>query len=76
MTVYDYQVRLSTRGPYHVEWERKSFRKYIDAEGEEDMGNVDFLRYHGDHWYAGGDWGEVRISTTSRPRFTLGEAST
>lgn len=55
----------------HVEWESRNFRKYIDAEGEEDMGNIDFLRYHEDHWYAGGDWGEVRIFTTTRPRFTL-----
>ncbi|MGH3906451.1 MAG: hypothetical protein ACRDTE_20065 [Pseudonocardiaceae bacterium] len=55
----------------HVEWERKSFRRYIDAEGEEDMGNIDFLGYSGDHWYAGGDWGEVRIFTTTQPRFTL-----
>ncbi|MCA1702135.1 MAG: hypothetical protein LC808_02240 [Actinobacteria bacterium] len=57
----------------HVEWERKSLRKYIDAEGEEDMGNIDFLRHYSDHWYGGGDWGEVRMFTTASPRFTLAD---
>lgn len=56
-----------------VEWESRSTRKYTDAAGEEDMGNVDFLKFCGDHWYGGGDWGKVRIFTTARPQLMLTE---
>lgn len=55
----------------HTEWISRSFRRYADAEGEEDMGNIDFLKFYGNHWNAGGDWGEVRIFTTARPQFSL-----
>lgn len=54
-----------------VKWESRSTRRYTNAAGEEDMGNVDFLKFCGDHWYAGGDWGEVRIFATAPPKLTL-----
>ncbi|MGH4018155.1 MAG: hypothetical protein ACRDT0_02705 [Pseudonocardiaceae bacterium] len=63
--------RLVFRDVSRVEWERQSLRTYTDVTGEEDRGNIDFLEIDGDHWYAGGDWGEVRIFTTARPEFTL-----
>lgn len=58
-------------GTSRVEWESKSLQKYIDAEGAEDLGNIDFLRRYSDHWHGRGDWGEVRIFTIVWPRFTL-----
>jgi len=63
--------QLVFRDVSRVAWERKSFRRYTDAEGAEDMGNIDFLRRYGDHWYIGGDWGEARVFTTAQPEFVL-----
>jgi len=62
---------LVFRDVSRVEWERQSPRTYTDAAGEEDRGNIDFLKLDGDHWYAGGDWGEARIFTTATPQLTL-----
>lgn len=55
----------------HLEWVSKNFRTITDAAGEEDMGNIDFLKYSEDHWRVGGDWGEVLVYTSARPEVTL-----
>jgi hypothetical protein len=52
-----------------VEWIRRSPNRYVDASGEEDLGNIDSLTTENGTYHVDGDWGEVRIFTTSRPRF-------
>ncbi len=62
---------LVFRDVSRVEWEARSTQRYTDAAGEQDMGNMDFLKFCSDHWYAGGDWGKVRIFTLGRPQLDL-----
>lgn len=62
---------LVFRDVSRMEWGSRSVRRYTDAAGKEDMGNIDFLEFCGDHWHTGGDWGEVQIFTTARPQLTL-----
>lgn len=52
-----------------VEWIKHSTNRYVDASGEEDLGNIDSLTAERAAYLVDGDWGEVRIFTTSRPRF-------
>ena len=54
-----------------TEWEHRSTQRYIDAVGEEDLGNIDFLERREDHWWIGGDWGNVRVYTSANPEFIL-----
>ncbi|PRX49003.1 hypothetical protein B0I33_10335 [Prauserella shujinwangii] len=54
-----------------VEWLDQNFRKFTDAANEEDMGNIDFLANENSSWHVGGDWGEVRIHTRTRPEIIL-----
>jgi hypothetical protein len=54
-----------------MEWEHRSTQRFIDATGEEDLGNIDYLNREHDHWHIGGDWGEVRVYTTDNPQLVL-----
>ncbi|KAA0093679.1 hypothetical protein CIW49_26935 [Mycolicibacterium sp. P1-18] len=54
----------------HVDWVRRSDRRFVDASGETDLGNVDVLRIDGNVIVLEGDWGELRL-TGGRPRFKL-----
>lgn len=54
-----------------TEWESRSTQRYTDATGEEDLGNIDFLERRDDHWWIGGDWGEVRVYTSADPELIL-----
>ncbi|MGH3973078.1 MAG: hypothetical protein ACRDS9_07110 [Pseudonocardiaceae bacterium] len=56
-----------------TEWESRSTQRYTDATGEEDLGNIDFLERKDDHWWIGGDWGEVRVYTSADPQLVLTE---
>lgn len=56
-----------------TEWESRSTQRYTDATGEEDLGNIDFLERRDDHWWIGGDWGEVRVYTSADPHLVLTE---
>ncbi|MGP3959113.1 hypothetical protein ACTWPT_24185 [Nonomuraea sp. 3N208] len=51
-----------------VEWIKQSPHRYVDASGEEDLGNIDSLVAERGVYRVDGDWGEVRIFTSSRPR--------
>lgn len=55
----------------HIEWTRRSGQHFTDATGEEDLGNIDYLRHHDNHWLIGGDWGEARAYTTDNPTLIL-----
>lgn len=63
--------RLTFTDVSHVEWLERSQQTYTDAAGEQDLGNIDYLKQENDHWHAGGDWGQVRVYTTLPPRATL-----
>ncbi|MEV4149368.1 hypothetical protein AB0J40_37300 [Amycolatopsis sp. NPDC049691] len=54
-----------------IEWVTRSSRTYRDATGEEDLGNIDSLQRHDNHYEITGDWGHVRIYSSAAPRFTL-----
>ncbi|MEU2014141.1 hypothetical protein [Nocardia sp. NPDC019302] len=58
-----------------VEWLEKSFRKYKDASGSEDMGNIDVLTNTDGVYYLEGDWGKVRIWSADDPQFVISEKS-
>ena len=51
-----------------IEWITRSSRTHRDATGEEDLGNIDSLQQHGNHYEIFGDWGYVRIHSTTAPR--------
>ncbi len=52
-----------------IEWVDRSFRKYKDATGTEDLGNIDSLTNSEGIYSVAGDWGNVRIRTNSDPHF-------
>jgi hypothetical protein len=54
-------------GAARIEWEQRSPRRFTDAAGEEDLGNVDELRRVGGEWVVAGDWGRVRVRTEMQP---------
>ncbi|MFC4112199.1 hypothetical protein [Nonomuraea zeae] len=51
-----------------LEWIRRSPRRYVDAAGQEDLGNIDSLTPERGAYHLDGDWGEVRVFTGRRPR--------
>ncbi|MFB9687325.1 hypothetical protein [Amycolatopsis plumensis] len=59
-----------------IEWVTRSSQTYRDATGEEDLGNIDSLQRHDDHYEIAGDWGHVRIYSSAAPRFTLTSEAT
>lgn len=54
-----------------IDWLSRDFRTNTDAAGEEDLGNIDFLKQEGNTWRLGGDWGEVLVTTDATPSITL-----
>jgi len=70
---YCYAVgRLIFTDVKQLDWGRTNENHFRDASGEEDLGNIDILRWDGDSIVAEGDWGEVRVKSAP-PRFVLGE---
>lgn len=57
--------------PSNIDWISRHFRANTDAAGEEDLGNIDFLKQESDTWRLGGDWGEVRVTIDTTPSITL-----
>jgi hypothetical protein len=55
----------------HIEWIDRSFQKYKDATGTEDMGNIDSLTNADGVYSAEGDWGRVRIWSSEDPKFRI-----
>jgi hypothetical protein len=53
-----------------IEWLRRSDRRFTDAAGDSDLGNIDILDLDGDAFVVEGDWGRVRI-VAAQPRFEL-----
>lgn len=53
------------------DWVSENLRTFTDAAGEEDMGNIDFLKKEDDRWRVGGEWGEVLIRSGTPPVITL-----
>lgn len=62
---------LSFLNASRIEWVRRSTTHFIDAAGEQDLGNIDVLEVDGTAFLAEGDWGEVRIHGADQPRFDL-----
>ncbi|EME22356.1 hypothetical protein [Rhodococcus triatomae] len=55
-----------------VEWLARSTRRYTDASGNEDLGNIDSLIVEEQDCYLiEGDWGRVRIRCPRAPRMLL-----
>ena len=59
-----------------IEWITRSSQPARDATGEEDLGNIDSLQHHADHYEIVGDWGHVRVYSNAAPRFTLTSEAT
>ncbi|MEU5257346.1 hypothetical protein [Amycolatopsis sp. NPDC021455] len=59
-----------------IEWIIRSSQPSRDATGEEDLGNIDSLQHHADHYEIAGDWGHVRVYSSAAPRFTLTSEAT
>ncbi|WP_246180781.1 hypothetical protein [Nocardia ninae] len=54
-----------------VEWVYRSFRKYKDATGTEDLGNIDSLTSSEGIYTVVGDWGRVHIHSSPDPEFRI-----
>lgn len=54
-----------------IEWVTRSSQTSRDATGAEDLGNIDSLQRHADHYEIAGDWGHVRIYTAAAPQLTF-----
>lgn len=44
-----------------IEWLERHEVLSIDATGEQDLGNIDFLKWTPGEYHLGGDWGEVKV---------------
>lgn len=53
------------------QWLQRSTLIFTDANGEQDLGNIDQMTRDGDWWDLGGDWGRLRVRTASTPVLTL-----
>ncbi|WP_245663197.1 hypothetical protein [Nocardia inohanensis] len=54
-----------------VDWVDRSYQKYKDATGTEDLGNIDSLTGTDGVYSVQGDWGKVLISSSVDPRFVV-----
>ena len=54
-----------------IHWIQRSFKTYVDAAGEEDLGNIDSLTVSDGTFTVEGDWGVVKIESRSEPSFEL-----
>jgi hypothetical protein len=59
-----------------IDWVTRSSQTSRDATGEEDLGNIDSLQRHDDHYEITGDWGHVRIYSTATPQLTFTQEAT
>jgi hypothetical protein len=50
-----------------VEWLERSGHVFTDPDGEQDLGNIDVLRWEGDHYDIAGDWGHVHVRSAEPP---------
>ena len=55
--------KLSFGKPSSVIWTRKEFQPGIDANGEIDFGNIDWMMREGDVYHLAGLWGDVKIKS-------------
>lgn len=62
---------LTFDGVSEIEWISRSFRKYTDADDEEDLGNIDSLTGENGVYLVEGDWGKVRITADLPPKFSI-----
>jgi hypothetical protein len=56
-----------------IEWITQSTNRFVDANGDEDLGNIDRLVSDGGSYLVNGDWGEVRVRCGKMPRFELAD---
>ncbi|MEV6560992.1 hypothetical protein AB0M22_35090 [Nocardia sp. NPDC051756] len=56
-----------------VEWLDRPVRKYKDASGAEDLGNIDSLTCSGGVYSVNVDWRNVRIRSNADPEFLISE---
>ncbi|BBZ06298.1 hypothetical protein MDOR_04670 [Mycolicibacterium doricum] len=61
---------LTFAGASRIEWERRTTARYTDADGEEDLGNIDIVAVDGEALLVEGDWGRVRI-VGAQPQFEM-----
>ncbi|GJM41427.1 MAG: hypothetical protein DHS20C20_17090 [Ardenticatenaceae bacterium] len=47
-----------------IDWQVKNSSKYLDANGEYDLGNIDSFFFEGDYYFLDGDWGKVKIKSS------------
>ncbi|MGW6694944.1 hypothetical protein ACWF62_14350 [Rhodococcus sp. NPDC054953] len=67
-------AQLVFDGVTEVEWLTRSPRRFTDASGNDDLGNIDGLTVEtGDRYLVEGDWGRVRIQCTTAPRLVITE---
>ncbi|PXX66619.1 hypothetical protein DFR70_103368 [Nocardia tenerifensis] len=57
-----------------IEWLKLSFKRYKDAAGIEDWGNIDSLTDSDGVYTAVGDWGGVRIRSGTDPEFIISDS--
>jgi hypothetical protein len=50
-----------------IEWLERSGHVFTDPDGEEDLGNIDVLRWEGDLYDIAGDWGHVHVRSAAPP---------
>lgn len=62
-------------GVENVEWKRRSAAHSVDATGEVDLGNIDYMKREAEAWVLGGDWGDVVIVTRADPQFILDDSA-
>lgn len=63
--------KLAFTNASRIEWLRRSSRRYVDAAGDEDLGNIDVLTRSDGAYFVEGDWGEVRIHGADEPLFAI-----
>jgi hypothetical protein len=54
-----------------IDWIDRSSAQFRDANGEVDMGNIDFFQVEEGAFHLGGDWGEVRIFSAAPPTLRI-----
>lgn len=50
-----------------VDWLERSEHVFTDPDGEQDLGNIDVLRWEGDLYDIAGDWGHVHVRSARPP---------
>jgi hypothetical protein len=50
-----------------VQWLERSEHVFTDVDGEQDLGNIDVLRWDGELYDIAGDWGHVQVHSAAPP---------